>query len=239
MYSEQECLGLILARGGSKGVPKKNLRHLAGQPLVLYGIRVAQAARRVGRVAVSTDDPDIAAVVREAGAEVIPRPADLASDTASAEVGILHALDWLRDERAYVPGIVSLVQCTSPFTLPEDVDGVIGCVLDGADSAFTAHPFWHFVWKQNGDGSMRGVNHSGAQRQRRQDLEPEFLENGSAYAMSVPSFRATGDRFCGQVAAYVMHPQRGIEIDTPEEFELCEDLLLAQRNRAQKAKGER
>lgn len=222
-------LGLILARGGSKGVPRKNLRPLAGQPLLLYGIRVAQASKLIGRVAVSTDDPQIAEMAEAAGAEVIVRPPDLASDVASAEVGILHALNWLRDKQNYVPDIVSLVQCTSPFTLAEDVDGVITRVLEGADSAFTAHPFWHFVWKQNPDGSMRGVNHSGQNRLRRQDLEPEYLENGSAYAMRETAFRATGDRFCGRVEAYMMAPQRGIEIDTPEEFAMCEALLLAMK----------
>jgi CMP-N-acetylneuraminic acid synthetase len=199
---------------------------------VLFGVKVAQAAKHVTRVAVSTDDLEIAAVARAAGALVIPRPDELADDLASAEVGMLHALDWLRDTEGYEPELLSLVQCTSPFTLPEDVDGVIGCVLDGADSAFTANPFWHFVWRKNSDGTMRGVNHSGAKRLRRQDLEPEFLENGSAYAMRVASFRETGDRFCGRVASYVMAPERGIEIDTPEEFALCEALLTARREQA-------
>jgi CMP-N-acetylneuraminic acid synthetase len=220
-----ECLGLILARGGSKGVPRKNLRPLAGKPLVLYGVHVAQAAQHVTRVAVSTDDAEIADVARAAGALVIPRPAELASDTASAEVGMLHALDWLREKEGYAPDLLSLIQCTSPFTLPEDIDGVIECVHAGADSAFTANPFWHFVWRRNADGTMRGVNHSGANRLRRQDLEPEYLENGSAYAMRVSSFRNSGDRFCGKVTCHVMPPQRGIEIDTPEEFALCEALM--------------
>ena len=180
-----ECLGLILARGGSKGVPRKNLRLLGDKPLVLYGVHLAQAARHITRVVVSTDDQEIAEVVRGAGVAIIPRPAELASDTASAEVGMLHALDWLREHEGYEPEVLSLVQCTSPLTEPQDVDGVIERVLEGADSAFTGHPFWHFVWRANADGTMRGVNHTGGNRLRRQDLEPEILENGSAYAMRV------------------------------------------------------
>lgn len=89
------CLAVIPARGGSKGVPRKNVRPLAGKPLIGHTIEAARSAKRIDRVVVSTDDAEIAAVARGFGAEVVIRPAELASDTASSESAVLHALDEL------------------------------------------------------------------------------------------------------------------------------------------------
>ena len=206
---------MIPARGGSKGILGKNLRGLDGKPLVAHSIEAALAAARVTRVVVSTDEDRIAAIAREYGADVVMRPAAISGDTASSEAAVLHTLDAL-EAGGYKPELTMLIQCTSPLTTPEDLDGAVErlCAAE-ADSCFTAVPFHHFLWRTNADGTAVGINHSGVRRKRRQDLEPQWLENGAAYVMRTAAFRKAGDRFCGVVVAHVVDESRCLEIDVP------------------------
>lgn len=148
MTDRPTVLAVVPARGGSKGVPGKNLAPVGGVPLVARAVRACLGARLVTDVAVSTDDPAIAAVAREAGALPVTRPAELSGDTATSEAALLHALDAHESLTGRAADVVLLVQCTSPFLTPEDVDGVAGEVLRGdADTALTAAPFHGFVWR--------------------------------------------------------------------------------------------
>ncbi|MEU3447088.1 acylneuraminate cytidylyltransferase [Streptomyces thermolilacinus] len=148
MTAPRTVLAVIPARGGSKGVPGKNLAPVGGVPLVARAVRACLAARRVTHVAVSTDDPDIAAVAAGAGADVVRRPAALADDTATSEAALLHALDVHETRHGGPADVVLLVQCTSPFLTPGDVDGVAAEVLDGgADTALTVAPTHGFLWR--------------------------------------------------------------------------------------------
>lgn len=149
-------LAVIPARGGSKGVPAKNLAAVGGVPLVARAVRACRAARLVTDVVVSTDDAAIAATARGAGAVVVQRPAVIAGDTATSEAAVLHAMDAYEAMRGTRVGTVLLVQCTSPFLTVEDIDGVAAAVLEqGADSALTVAPFHGFVWRE-GDGFAAG-----------------------------------------------------------------------------------
>ncbi|MEV8477610.1 acylneuraminate cytidylyltransferase [Streptomyces sp. NPDC051173] len=144
-------LAVIPARGGSKGVPAKNLAPVGGVPLVARAVRACRAARLVTDVVVSTDDSGIAAVAREAGAVVVRRPPAIAGDTASSEAAVLHAMDAY--EAMYGRGVstVLLVQCTSPFLTAGDVEDVAAAVVErGADTALTVAPFHGFVWREEG-----------------------------------------------------------------------------------------
>ncbi|MFJ9415836.1 cytidylyltransferase domain-containing protein [Streptomyces sp. NPDC101227] len=141
-------VAVIPARGGSKGVPAKNLAAVGGVPLVARAVRACRAARLVTDVVVSTDDAGIAAAARGAGAVVVRRPGDIAGDTATSEAAVLHAMDAYEAERGTKVDAVLLVQCTSPFIVREDIDGVAAAVVeDGADSALTVAPFHGFVWR--------------------------------------------------------------------------------------------
>ncbi|MBB5934830.1 acylneuraminate cytidylyltransferase [Streptomyces zagrosensis] len=147
-------LAVIPARGGSKGVPAKNLAAVGGVPLVARAIRECRASRLVTDVVVSTDDPSIAAAARGAGADVVQRPTAIAGDTATSEAAVLHAMDAheTAHDGAGSVGVVLLVQCTSPFITREDIDGVVGAILtDGADTALTVAPFHGFVWRDADD----------------------------------------------------------------------------------------
>ncbi|MCX5385209.1 acylneuraminate cytidylyltransferase [Streptomyces sp. NBC_00083] len=213
----RRVLAVIPARGGSKGVPGKNLAPVAGVPLVVRAVLACRAARHVTDVAVSTDDPAIAAAARAAGADVVVRPAAIAGDTASSEAAVLHALD------AY-PGTatVLLVQCTSPFLTREDVEGVAGAVVeDGADTAVTVAPFHGFLWRESlEDGAPcgQGMGHDKTVRPRRQDRPQDFLETGAAYAMDAAGFRIHRHRFFGRTALVRTDPARVLEIDEPHDL---------------------
>ncbi|QTE00487.1 N-acylneuraminate cytidylyltransferase [Streptomyces cyanogenus] len=150
--SVRRVLAVIPARGGSKGVPAKNLAPVGGVPLVTRAVRECRATRLVTDVVVSTDDQAIAAAARQAGAEVVLRPAAIAGDTATSEAAVLHAMDTHETLHGSTVDVVLLVQCTSPFLVREDIDGVASAVIeDGADTALTVAPFHGFVWREAAD----------------------------------------------------------------------------------------
>ncbi|MEW2436142.1 acylneuraminate cytidylyltransferase [Streptomyces caniferus] len=155
--SPPTVVAVIPARGGSKGVPAKNLAAVGGVPLVARAVRECRAARLVTDVVVSTDDAGIAAAARGAGAVVVRRPGDIAGDTATSEAAVLHAMDAYEAEHGARVDAVLLVQCTSPFIVREDIDGVAAAVVEGgADSALTAAPFHGFVWRDAADDADVG-----------------------------------------------------------------------------------
>lgn len=148
----RRVVAVIPARGGSKGVPAKNLAPVGGVPLVARAVRECLAAELVTNVVVSTDDHAIAAAARESGAEVVLRPAAIAGDTATSEAAVLHALDAHEAKHGVAVDVVLLVQCTSPFILREDIDGVARAVVEhGADTALTVAPFHGFIWRDTAD----------------------------------------------------------------------------------------
>jgi YrbI family 3-deoxy-D-manno-octulosonate 8-phosphate phosphatase len=206
------AVAVIPARGGSKGVPGKNVAPVGGRPLVARAVAAAQHAGLVDRVLVTTDDPLVAEAARAAGAETVVRPAALAGDTATSESAVLHALDTAAPDA----DVVVLVQCTSPFLSSADLDAVVAPVRTGeADCAFTAAPSHGFLWRPDGTG----VNHDAAVRLRRQDRPVELLETGAAYAMRADGLRWHGHRFFGRIRPVVVDPARTLEIDAPADLE--------------------
>ncbi|MFF2845126.1 cytidylyltransferase domain-containing protein [Streptomyces sp. NPDC058001] len=153
----RRVLAVIPARGGSKGVPAKNLMPVGGVPLVARAVRECRATRLVTDVVVSTDDTAIAVAARQAGAEVVMRPAAIAGDTATSEAAVLHAMDAHETLHGATVDVVLLVQCTSPFLIREDIDAVAGAVVDnGADTAVTVAPFHGFIWRDAADELASG-----------------------------------------------------------------------------------
>ena len=220
MTASSGALAVIPARGGSKGIPGKNLQHVGGLSLVARSVRAALDSRRVKRVIVSTDDDAIAAEAQAHGAEVVQRPVAIAGDTASSESALLHALDTLEQQGPLPPQLVFL-QCTSPFTSGAQIDRVLETLeAPEINSAFAVMPWHGFLWRNDG----RGINHDPQQpRQRRQDLEPAFLETGAIYAMATAAFRQSGSRFCAPWQPVVID-DAGPEIDTPADLALCRSL---------------
>lgn len=214
-----EILAIIPARGGSKSLPRKNVLLLGGIPLIAHTIRAAQASSLVTRVVVSTEDAEISMIARRFGADVVDRPAELAGDEATSESALLHALDSLETEEGYRPDILCFLQCTSPLTSPEDIDGVLSAMLAAnSETALAVTRFHYFVWREDAEASAVGVNHDKAVRQRRQDRESEYLETGAVYAMDVEGFRVAQHRFFGRTVFHEIPASRVLEIDDPDDF---------------------
>ncbi len=217
MTSAPLCVAVIPARGGSKGVPGKNLATVGGISLVGRAIRAALASARVDRVVVSTDDDGIAAEARSHGADVVRRPDALATDDATSEDALNHALDELKREGLDVE-ILAFLQATSPFIDVAALDRAIGRVSSGeSDSVFAAVESAAFLWRIEGDRA-RGINHDDGHRPRRQDREAEYRETGAFYVMRVAGFREAGFRFFGRVGVELVPPLTAIEIDSVEEL---------------------
>jgi YrbI family 3-deoxy-D-manno-octulosonate 8-phosphate phosphatase len=218
-------LAVIPARGGSKGVPGKNLAPVGDAPLVSRAVRECRASRLLTGVVVSTDDPGIAAAAHAAGAEVIERPQQISSDTATSESAVLHAMGIYEERHGDAVDVVLLVQCTSPFLTTEEIDGVAAAILDGADTALTVAPFHSFIWRdgshdgeKSGKDGAYGVNHDKSYRPRRQDRPQDLLETGAVYGMRAEGFRECQHRFFGHTELVRTDPARVLEIDDPHDL---------------------
>ena len=213
-----EVVAVIPARGGSKGVPRKNLRRVGGVPLVARAITAARETASIDRVVVSTDDAEIGAVAEEWGAQVVARPVDLAGDTATSESALLHTLDALA-ATGVEADILVFLQATSPFIDPRDLERAIGLVRDRSfDSVFSAIETYGFLWSADASGTARGINHEPSTRPRRQDREPHYLETGAFYVMRSLGFHGARHRFFGRVGVVEVAERSAIEIDTEEQL---------------------
>lgn len=220
-----EFLTIIPARGGSRGIPGKNIRDVAGQPLIAWTIQAAQQAKQTHHIVVSTDDQAIAETARQYGAEVIMRPAELAGDSASSESALIHAVESWTVQHGYRPDGILFLQCTSPLTAPEDMDAVISKISEEqADCALTVTPFHYFLWKNEKEQAV-GINHHAGVRPLRQEREPQFIETGAAYAMKTDGFLENKHRFFGRIALVEMPAERVLEIDDPPDLERADYLL--------------
>ncbi|MEZ4708767.1 MAG: acylneuraminate cytidylyltransferase family protein [Caldilineaceae bacterium] len=224
-------LCIIPARGGSKGIPRKNIRPLAGKPLIAHTIEQAHQSTHVDRVVVSTDDAEIATVAQAYDAEVVWRPVEISGDFASSEEALLHTLDMLARREGYAPTLTVFLQCTSPLTLAEDIDGTINRLLHTeADSALAVTPFHYFLWRHcDTSDEAIGINHDKQVRLLRQQREPQYLETGAVYVMRTAGFRQVRQRFFGKTAVYIMPNERCHEIDEPVDLEMAEVLMRQQQ----------
>lgn len=215
---------IIPARGGSKGIPRKNLRHFAGTPLVARSIEAALSARQVDAVYVSSEDTEILEVSKKYGAETIERPKKHATDESSSESVLLDALSQLKTQHNYEATDLVFLQCTSPFTEAHEIDGMIKKHIEvNADSSFSCIPSHSFLWKKNSsDESMIALNHEATKRLRRQDIEPEYQETGSIYIMKIPGFIENKSRFFGKVTGYEVSDRHRIDIDSEQDWKLAE-----------------
>lgn len=214
-----ETVCVIPARGGSKGIPGKNIKLLVGRPLIAWTISAALNANSVDRVIVSTDSAEIASAAIAEGAEVIMRPDNLALDTSPSEPALVHALKHLHATENYDPDLLIFLQCTSPLTRSGDIDAAVRLHqqrnADTVLSAVAGHPF---LWRMNNEGFAEAVNHDPGSRLRRQDIEPQFLESGAIYVLRAREFRKHGRRYSGKIIPYEMTEETVCDIDTPADF---------------------
>lgn len=227
----------IFARGGSKGLPGKNIRSLAGKPLIGWAIEQSVATGCVGRVIVSTDCPEIAATARAFGAETpFIRPKELAADHSPELLSWRHALEYLRDSEGSMPDPFVSVPTTAPLRLPEDITaGVDEYNRSGADVVLTVSPArsnpWFSMVVPQDEGGFRLVNQGpdGQHLFRRQDAPQVFAIIPIVY-VARPSYVIGHDNlFSGKVSAHIVPPERAFDIDTPLDFEIAELLMKGRR----------
>ncbi|MBB1513207.1 acylneuraminate cytidylyltransferase family protein [Tessaracoccus sp. MC1627] len=215
---------VIPVRGGSKGIPRKNLLPIAGKPLVVWTIEQALAVPGL-RVIVSTEDAEIAAVSRDAGAEVIDRPTELAQDTTASEPVIGHAIATLT-ERGERPDVVMFLQATSPVRLPGTLARALAeFEASGADSLLSVVPETPFLWNP---GHPATADYDFTRRPRRQDIAPagmKYRENGSLYVTRTEIYETLHNRLGGHIELFVLDEVEAIDIDTPADFARAEQVL--------------
>lgn len=221
----------IFARGGSKGLPEKNIKPLAGKPLIAWAIEQALAVEDISRVIVSTDDENIAQVARHAGAETpFLRPVELASDDASEWDAWRHALKTVRDIEGLLPDPFISVPATSPMREPADIERCLNLYergdCDAAVAVTAAHrnPWFNMVQKGE-DEFIELVNKSNEKFVRRQDTPAVFDMTTCVYVANPRYIIKEGSLFSGRVKATEIPVERAIDIDTPFDFEIAAFLM--------------
>lgn len=229
-------LGLVAARGGSKGVPRKNVRELHGRPLVTWAVDVARAASRIDRVIVSTDDETIAQVAREAGADVpFMRPPELATDTALQIDAIVHAVRTLEAAGDRYE-VVTLLQPTVPLRSAADVNGTLELLDEtGADSAITVakvdayHPLTYYTRRD--DATVEPMLASDPAGVRRQEFPSYYWRTGAVYAMRRDVVVERRSLYGSRTVGFVVPPERSFNIDSEFDWDLTAAWLAWQSRR--------
>ncbi len=223
----RRVIAIVPARGGSKGVPRKNIRPLAGRPLLAYSVDAARGAESVDVLVVSTEDAEIASVAKELGVETITRPPDLAGDDTPTLPVVQHVLDVVEAREGRFDYVLVL-QPTSPLRTAADIDHAVQLLDEsGAESVISivriqdAHPA---RVKKIVNGRLEAFCIPEEETSRRQDLEPAYLRNGAIYLCRRSVVEAGSLRGMDQ-CPYEMPAERSVNIDEPIDFVLCEALM--------------
>ena len=208
---------IIPARGGSKGIPKKNIINFANKSLIGHSINQALKSNLIGDVYVTSDCDEILTISKNYGAKTIKRPEHLSTDTSSSESAILHAIENIDCD------YVVFLQATSPIRTTQDIDNCITTLINGElDSVFSASILEDMlIWKTNGE-NLESVNYDYKNRKRRQDSEKQFVENGSIYVFKKEGFITHNNRLFGKIGLSLMESWKMFEIDSYEDLDLCE-----------------
>jgi CMP-N,N'-diacetyllegionaminic acid synthase len=215
-----KTLALITARGGSKGLPRKNLLIACGKPLIAWTIEAAHKSKAIDRVILSSDDDEIIKTALNLGCEVpFRRPADLASDISTSMDVVMHAINEL-------PGYdyIVLLQPTSPLRIAQDIDEAFAllksqnapCCVSVCESEQS--PYW--MYQLTSDRKLESFLTKPVELSRRQDLPPSYVLNGAIYIAQVDWLRNTRNFVAEGCIAYIMPKERSIDIDTTEDFEV-------------------
>ncbi|MDE6756815.1 MAG: acylneuraminate cytidylyltransferase family protein [Muribaculaceae bacterium] len=224
---------IIPARGGSKGIPKKNIAMLDGRPLIDYTIKAALAIAAPYQIILSTDSEEIASVARDCGLDTpYRRPAELATDTAGSREVILDVMDWAEKEGREYDAVV-LLQPTSPLRKPEDIAGAMTLYDDSIDMVVSvaearSNPYYN-CFEADADGYLH-VSKGDGLYTRRQDVPPAFEYNGAVYVINPQSIRKMAMGEFPRRVPYLMPAERSVDIDTPIDLIIASHLLAAAKH---------
>lgn len=218
-----KILSVIPARGGSKGIPRKNIKLFLGKPLIYYSIKTALDAGVFDRVVVSTDDDEIAQISKSFGAFVVKRPAELAQDVSSVEDAVLHVLDFLKQSENYEPDIVALLEPTSPLRSVKTIKECIEVYKNtDADSLITLEESYacHGYLKE---GKFKFLEDN--LPRRRQDRVPIYSEQGAIYLTEVPLLREKGKLLGDNLYGYVLPNTEAMDVNSILDFVIAEAVM--------------
>jgi CMP-N,N'-diacetyllegionaminic acid synthase len=231
VIAERKVLALVTARGGSKGLPGKNVRPLCGRPLIKWSIDTALACTEIDALVVSTDDEQIATIAANAGAEVpFIRPPALAGDTASSIDVIIHALDFLESNGRFFD-VVLLLEPTSPLREVADIQAALQRMIDTRAAAIVSvcraestHPA--FMFRTTAQGRLEPFLLASPTGVRRQEIEPLFYLDGTLYASTVESLRTQRSFYHEDTLAYEVSKWKALEIDDIDDFEMVKAIAM-------------
>ena len=225
-----QFLALIPARGGSKGIPRKNIRQVGNKPLIAWTIEAARESKLVSRTIVSTEDQEIADIAQQYGAEVpCYRPDNLAEDISDTLDAVVYTLDFLEQNEGYIPDYVVLLQPTSPLRKSNDIDAAIRFTIDRhADSVVSIceakpHPLLSKTLTQN--GTLMDYIPGASDYSRRQDFPAVYSLNGALYINSISSLRKDRKFIIPDTYRFIMPEERSLDIDSPFDLFIA-DLIL-------------
>ncbi len=234
MENAKEILSIIPARGGSKGIPRKNLKKILDKPLIAYTIEASLKSKYITRTMLSSEDDEILSVAKEFGSEVIKRPDELAQDVTKTIPVMIDVVTRLKEKEGYKPDYVVLLQPTCPLRDENYIDSAFEYYFEaekkGYDSCFSAFDsgYTHAKWKILHNGKLEGL-YDYRIRPRRQETEQHYkmiTENGAFYALETDTMLKANDFIGFNPIAYVT--PRVIDIDTPEDFKRVEEMLKNQ-----------
>ena len=212
-----EIIAIIPARGGSKGIPKKNIIDFAGKPLIAWTIEQAKSSNLISEVYVSSDSQEILTVASNYGAKPILRPHEISGDTSSSESAILHALDQMSSD----PDLVVFLQATSPLRKMDDIDNAINKLIeDKADSLLSLTETQEFMWEES-KGSFRPLTYDINYRCGHRYLKKLYYENGSIFVFKPETLKRYKNRLGDKMAIYLMESWQRADIDDYETFDWC------------------
>jgi CMP-N,N'-diacetyllegionaminic acid synthase len=226
MIQGGSVLAIIPARGGSKGIPRKNIKLLAGKPLIAWTIEEAKKSKYIDRLILSSEDEEIIKIVREYDCDVpFVRPEELARDNTPGIEPVIHALNTLKEKYDYVV----LLQPTSPLRQVEDIDGCIErCISSKAKACVTISesnksPYW--MYRIDNAYHLNPLIEAGMGAHRRQDLPKLYALNGAVYVSKTNWIERNREFITQETVAYIMPVERSFDIDTVLDFKICDFLL--------------
>lgn len=211
-------LSIIPARGGSKGIPKKNISIIGGRPLIAFTIQSSLKSRHINRTIVSSDDLKTLTVAKKYGAEVVKRPSKISRDDSPYQLLIIHSLEHLRKKFGYSPDVIVYLQPTSPLRTSSDIDLALDLMISKrAQAVISVYPLdkkFFKTMRADNHGYLKGVANDIYPFANRQDLPDIFMPNGAIYIIKTGIFLKRKQLFAPRTIPYVMSAENSIDIDT-------------------------
>jgi len=227
MKKEKKIIAIIPARGGSKGIHKKNLTLVNNKPLIFWSINHALNSKLIDEIWVSSDSKEILEYASACGAKSILRPKGISDDFATSEDAWIHAINEIESSGADIDLVIGM-QATSPIRESGDINNaIIQFKQENLDSLFSStHYGENFHWKKSEENNeLQSCNYDYKSRDRRQDIEPKFLESGSFYIFKPEGIKKYNNRLFGKIGYYLMSKRTMFQIDEVEDIEICNAIM--------------